>query len=74
MAKDNDIEALYEGVQKESRKLEQACLQYHSNGFQTYVVAKMLKDENSIHVSVLPTGSGKGWIAVLLSRVLSAKG
>ena len=34
----------------------------------------MLKDENSIHVSVLPTGSGKGWIAVLLSRVLLAKG
>ena len=44
MATENDIEALYGKVQEESKKLEQACLQYHSNGFQTYVVAKMLND------------------------------
>ena len=74
LAKGDKIEAVFEEVLKISVKLEKKCKNYVSNGFQTYVVAHALNDKNHINVNILPPGSGKGWMAVLLSSVLAARG
>ena len=38
------------------------------------MTANALSDQNTISLNVLPTGSGKSWIAVLLSDVLTSRG
>ena len=38
------------------------------------MVATALSDPNWINLNILPTGSGKSWIAVLLSVVLTKRG
>ena len=45
-----------------------------SNGFHAYVAACALNDKNRINVTILPPASGKTWLAVLISSVLTARG
>ena len=74
MAKDDGIETLFDEVLKASEKLEKSCRTYSSNGYQTYVVAHALDDKSVVNVNILPPGSGKSWMTVLLSSVLNSRG
>ena len=65
---------MFEEVLKISMKLERKCKNYISAGFQAYVVAHALNDKGHVNVNILPPGSGKGWMSVLLSSVLAARG
>ena len=73
-AREAGIESEFDEALKRSEDLEKKCINFLSNAFQAYVTATALGDKNFINLNVLPTGTGKTWIAVLLSSVLTSRG
>ena len=61
------LEQLFEEVKLVSEQLEELTGKFTYNKFQAYVAAHILSDHRNMKVSILRTGSGKSFVAMILA-------